>query len=72
MKKMFKLEELDCANCAAKIQEAVSKIDGVYEVSISFMTQNMFLNCDDDKAEEILQKAEKIGRKHERKFKIVR
>lgn len=72
MKKMYKLEELDCANCAAKIQDAVSKIDGVNEVSISFMTQSMYLNCDDDKVEEVLKKAEKIGRKHERGFTILR
>ncbi len=72
MKKLFKLEELDCANCAAKIQDEVSKIDGVNEVSISFMTQSMFLDCEDDKLDEILKKAEKTGREHEKGFRIIR
>ena len=41
MKKKFKLENLDCANCAAKMEEAIKKIDGVNDCSVSFMTQKM-------------------------------
>lgn len=72
MKKIFKLEELDCPNCAEKIQNEISKIDSVKEVSISFITRSMYLNCADEKAEEILTQAEKIGRRHEKKFRIIR
>ena len=41
MKKKFKLEDLDCANCAAKMEEAIKKIPGVNDASVSFMTQKM-------------------------------
>ena len=39
MKKKFKLEDLDCANCAAKMEDAIKKIPGVNDASVSFMTQ---------------------------------
>ena len=41
MKKVFKLEDLDCANCAAKMENAISKIEGVESANVSFMTQKM-------------------------------
>ena len=41
MKKTFKLIDLDCANCAAKMETAIKKIDGVADASVSFMTQKM-------------------------------
>ena len=47
MKKTFKLEDLDCANCAAKMQHAIEKLDGVRSVNISFLTQRMTLDADD-------------------------
>ena len=43
MKKKFKLQDLDCANCAAKMEEAIKKIDGVTDASVSFMTQRLVL-----------------------------
>ncbi len=41
MKKTFKLIDLDCANCAAKMEDAIRRIDGVTAVTVSFMTQKM-------------------------------
>ena len=41
MKKKFKLQDLDCANCAAKMEEAIKKIEGVSDATVSFMTQKM-------------------------------
>ena len=41
MKKIYKLEELDCANCAAKMEAAINKIEGVEKASVSFMTQKI-------------------------------
>ena len=65
MKKKFKLQDLDCANCAAKMEEAIKKIDGVNDASMSFMTQKLTLDADDARFDEILQKvvdtAKKIG-----------
>ena len=44
MKKKFKLEDLDCANCAAKMEEAIKKIEGVNDANVSFMTQKMMVD----------------------------
>ncbi|MCR5803532.1 MAG: cation transporter [Clostridia bacterium] len=58
MKKAFKLEELDCAHCAQKMEDAIAKIDGVNKVNINFMAQKMILDADEDRFEDILKLAE--------------
>lgn len=65
MRKTFELENLDCANCAAKMENAVRGIEGVTFVSVSFMTQKMILEADDDKFNDIVKKAVKVCRKIE-------
>ena len=45
MKKKFKLTDLDCANCAAKMEDAIRKIEGVENASVSFMTQKMTIEA---------------------------
>ena len=65
MRKTFELEDLDCANCAAKMENAVRGIEGVTFVSVSFMTQKMILEPDDDKFNDIVKKAVKVCRKIE-------
>lgn len=57
MKKTFKLEDLDCANCAAKMEDAISKIPGVNKVTVNFMAQKMILDAEDDKFDAILKEA---------------
>lgn len=57
MKKKFKLEDLDCANCAAKMEEAIKKIPGINDASVNFMTQKMMIDADDDKFDEALKQA---------------
>lgn len=57
MKKVFQMEDLDCANCAAKMEEAIRKIPGVTYVSISFMAQRMTLEADDAVFDEVARKA---------------
>lgn len=47
MKKMYMLEDLDCANCAAKMEEAISKIDGVTYARVSYLAQKLTLEADD-------------------------
>lgn len=71
MKKVFVLNDLDCANCAAKMEDAISKIDGVNSASVSFMSQKLTLDADDMKFDEILKKAVKICRKIEPDCEIV-
>ncbi len=71
MKKTYRLEELDCAHCAAKMEEAIRKLSGVTDASISFMTQKLTLEAEDEKFDEILQQAAKICRKIEPDCRIV-
>ncbi|MBR3460548.1 MAG: heavy-metal-associated domain-containing protein [Clostridia bacterium] len=47
MKKTFALEDLDCANCAAKMEAGIKKLDGVRDASVSFITQKMTIDADD-------------------------
>lgn len=61
MKKKYKLQGLGCANCAAQMEDAISKLDGVKKANISFMTENLKIEVDDDKnLDEILDKASQI------------
>lgn len=69
MQKKFKIE-VDCANCAAKIETAIKALPGVNDASISFMAQKMMLNADDDKFDAVLKEAVKIAKKVEPDFEI--
>lgn len=60
MKRNFKLENLDCANCAAKIERAINELDGVEECTINFMALKMTLVADDEKYADIQDQAQKI------------
>ena len=65
MKKKFNLEDLDCANCAAKMEEAIKKIDGVNNASVNFITQKMMVDADDERFEAIMDEVVKICSKVE-------
>ena len=71
MKKKFKLMDLDCANCAAKMEDAIKKLDGVNDATVSFMMQKLTLDADDDRFDEILKEASEICKKVEPDCKIV-
>ena len=72
MKKVFKMQELDCANCAAKMEAAISKIPGVQEASVNFMMQKLTLVADEADLSRILNYADKAIRKIEPDCRIVR
>ena len=55
MKKKFKLQDLDCANCAAKMEDAIKKIPGVNDANVSFMMQKMTVDAEDDKFDAIME-----------------
>ena len=65
MKKVFRLENLDCANCAAKIENAVGKLEGVNQCKVTFMTQKMILDVEEDKADKVAKEAKKLIKKLE-------
>lgn len=65
MKKTYRLRNLDCANCAQKMEEAIRKLEGVEAVSISFMLQKMTVTADEAQMDELMQKIVKACRKIE-------
>ena len=65
MKMKFKIKGIDCANCAAQLELAIQKIDGVDNASISFMTERMVIECADDRKEEVMEKVRKAVKKEE-------
>jgi len=71
MKKKFKMQDLDCANCAAKMEAGIKKIDGVVDATVSFMTQKLTIEADDDRFDEIMQEAAKVVAKIEPDCKIL-
>ena len=64
MKKRYKFE-VDCANCAAKVEEAVKKIDGVNDATVNFIAQKLVLDADDARFDEILQEVIAVAKKVE-------
>lgn len=72
MKKVYKLQDLDCANCAAKMEKGILKIDGVNSANVSFMGQRLTIEADDDGFEDIMDKVEKAVRRIEPDCKILR
>lgn len=70
MKKVFKLENLDCANCAAKMEKEINKIEDVEEATVNFMMQKLTIFADEDKFQTILKDAEKAIKKVNRHCSI--
>ena len=65
MKKIIRLQDLDCANCAAKMERGIEKIKGVNSVTVDFMTQKIVLDCDDNAVDEIIAEMKKVCHKIE-------
>ena len=65
MKKRFDLEDLDCASCAAKMEAAIKKLDGVEDATVSFLTQKMTVVADDARFDEIMQEVVAVCKKVE-------
>lgn len=59
MKKKYELEDLDCANCAAKLEDAIKKIDGVNDATVSFMAQRLTIDIDDDRFDAVMKEVKK-------------
>ena len=65
MKKRYKLENLCCANCAAKMERGICDLPGVKEASINFMTQKLTIDADDARFDEIMGQVVTLCRKIE-------
>ena len=70
MKKVIAMQDLDCANCAAKMEQSIKKIEGVVGVSINFMTQKMTLEVADDNFDEVIAKIKAAVKKIEPDCKL--
>ena len=65
MKKTFMLEDLDCAHCAAKMEDAINKLEGVNKATVNFLAQKMIVDAVDDRFDEIMQEIVKVCKKVE-------
>ena len=65
MKKRYKPTDLDCANCAAKMENAIKKIDGVNDATVSFMAQKMTIDAEDERFDDIMQEVVAVCKKVE-------
>lgn len=72
MHRSFKIQNLGCANCAAKMENDINKLDGVSKASISFMTQRLTLDADDTRFDDIVNECDRICKKYEPKTSITR
>ena len=72
MRKTFKLDELECVNCGAKMEAAIKKINGVVDAKVTFMTQKLVVEADDARFDKIMDEAQAICRKIEPDCEIVR
>ena len=71
MKKTFKLEDLDCANCAAKMEAAINKLDGVEKATVSFMTQKLSIEADEAVFDDVVKAAVKCIAKVEPDCRVI-
>lgn len=73
MRKVFKVQDLDCANCAAKMEDRIKTIDGVESASMRFMTQKLMIEVTDpDRLDEIMDKVQEICKSIEPDMVILR
>ena len=72
MRKSFKLDEIDCANCARKLQDELAALDGVDAVSVNFMTQKLALTAADERFDEVLERVVALTARIEPDCEIVR
>ena len=72
MRKVFKLDNLDCANCAAKMEDAIKKINGVQDASMRFMTQKLVIEADEANLDAVVDEAVKVCKKIEPDMTILR
>lgn len=61
----FRIKGLDCANCAAELERSINKVKGVDNATISFMTEKLVIELDEEKKEIILEDVEKVIKKEE-------
>ena len=72
MRKSFKLDEIDCANCARKLQDELARLDGVDAVSVNFLTQKLTLSAADERFDDVLERVVALTARVEPDCEIIR
>ncbi|MGI6579092.1 MAG: cation transporter [Saccharofermentanales bacterium] len=72
MKRSYKLQNLGCANCAAKIENDIAQLAGVNSVRVNFMTEKLILDADQEEFASILDQAQTIANKYEPDLLIIK
>ncbi len=72
MRTSFKLDEIDCANCAQKLEDAIKKVDGVDDARVNFLTQKLTLTAADDVFDDVLERVVKLTADLEPDCEIIR
>ena len=65
MKKTFEMEDLDCANCAMKLEESFKKIDGIKDANVSYVMQKLTIEADDEVFDKVMKEVVKVCKKIE-------
>ena len=65
MKKVFKVEDLDCAHCAAKLEDALNRVNGVNKATVNFLSQKITLDVEDGKLDEVVKTMVSTAKKNE-------
>ena len=71
MKKSFKIEDLCCANCAAKLERAIEKLDGVQKASLNFIAEKLTIEAEDEKFDSIIKECVKLAKRIEPDCRII-
>lgn len=72
MRKSYKLDEIDCANCALKLEDAIKKVDGVDDAKVNFMTQKLTLVAPDNRFDDVLDDVVALVAKMEPDCEVIR
>lgn len=72
MRKSFKLDEIDCAVCAGKLEDAIKKLDGVTDAKVNFLTQKLTIEATDETFEDVFESVVKLTADIEPDCEIVR
>ncbi|OUO35200.1 cation transporter [Olsenella sp. An290] len=72
MRKSFRLDEIDCATCALKLEDSIRRLDGVDDAKVNFMTQKLTLTAADERFAEVLERVVALVAKVEPDCEIVR
>ena len=71
VKKTFRMEDLDCAHCAAKMEDGIRKLSGVEEVSVNFLAQKMIIEADEERFDDIMKQAARVVKKVDPNCRII-